>query len=132
MTGCEHEEMQVAADNLTGLNDQYGMPLFGVTGNYVNTGFGGSQGDSAAETEGPVIGSPVVSSPLGSSQLAVNTPRLDVTAGDTSGMSSDTAVGDNFPKLAGGPVAGMTVTNIGTGHVGGPRHPNAIAPGPEV
>ena len=123
----------MAADNKTGLNDQYSAPLFGVLGTgFANTGFPGSQGDTAGQTEGPVVGSPVVSAPFGSSQLAANMPRQDVTTGDTSAMSSDQAVGDEFTTFSGASQEALTVTGAGTGHVGGPVHPNAIAPGPEI
>jgi hypothetical protein len=126
------KEMAEVADNATGLNNQYSDRPYGLGGDYASTGLGGSQGDMASQTEGPLVGSPVVSAPFGSSQLPVNTPRLPVLAGDTSAMSSDQAVGDNFTTISGAAQDSMTATGAGTGHVGGPRHPNASAPGPEV
>ena len=113
-------------------NQQYSSPPFGVGGDYASTGLGGTQGDMASQTQGPTIGDPVVSAPFGSSQLPVNMPRLPVLAGDTSAMSSDQAVGDHFTTISGASQAALAATGSGTGHVGGPRHPNASAPGPEV
>lgn len=50
----------------------------------------GSPGLSADETSGPAVGSPeMLISPQGSSQIPANLTRVTVTAGDTSGMSSD-------------------------------------------
>jgi hypothetical protein len=109
-------------------NLQYGAgaSLFGMDAvPYASTGAGGSPGDTAAQTGGPVIGSPVVSAPYGSSQLPANMPRLDVTAGDTSGMSSDQAVGDNFAELSGADRGAMSSTGAGAGSVSSPHHPNA-------
>jgi hypothetical protein len=106
-------------------NGQYQSPPFGVGGDYASTGLGGTQGDTASQTEGPVVASPVVSTPFGSSQVAANMPRQAVTTGDTSGMSSDQAVGDNFSKLAGVAQDAMTATGMGTGHAVSPPHPNA-------
>lgn len=52
----------------------------------------GSQGDTASETSGAEVGNPVVSMPQASSQVPANMPRVQVLAGDTSGMSSDQPV----------------------------------------
>jgi hypothetical protein len=120
------------ADNQTGLNAQYTDRPFTLGGDYASTGLGGSPGDMPSQTEGPLVGSPVVSVPGATSQVAGMMPRLPVLAGDTSAMSSDQAVGDNFTTISGASQAALTATGSGTGHVGGPRHPNASAPGPEV
>jgi hypothetical protein len=58
---------------------------------------------------------------------------VPVTQGDTSAMSSDSPV-----PVGGDPMTGLSPdvllhTGSGTGHVGGPPHPNAAAGrGPEV
>jgi hypothetical protein len=115
------------ADNATGLNAQYDNAgaLFGGATGYASTGAPGSPGDTAAQTAGPVIGSPVVSVPFASSQLPANMPRLDVTAGDTSGMSSDQPVGDGFSTLSGVSPAAMSTTGAGQGNPDPYRHPGA-------
>jgi hypothetical protein len=68
--------------------------FFGIPGldAFYDSGMGGSQGISAATTHGQVVGTPAVSSLFTSSQVPQNRPALEVTAGDTSGMSDDEAV----------------------------------------
>jgi hypothetical protein len=105
------------ADNNTGLNAQYdhASPLFPGGGSFDSTGAPGGQGDTAAETSGSVIGSPAVSTPYASSQIPGNMPHLDVTSGDTSGMSSDSPVGDNFSEISGRPASAFLSTGAGQG-----------------
>lgn len=115
------------ADNNTGLNAQYDHPsaLFPGSGSYASTGAPGGDGDTAAETSGPVIGSPAVSTPYASSQIPGNMPHVDVTSGDTSGMSSDSPVGDHFSTLSGRPAADYLNTGAGQGNPNPYNHPNA-------
>lgn len=105
------------------VNEQYSNPAAQIVpGSYDSTGAPGSPGDSAGETSGPVVGSPVVSNPQASSQVPENMPRVSVTAGDTSGMSSDQAV--QASPITPGPVAGYLSTGAGQGNPNPYRHPN--------
>jgi hypothetical protein len=106
-------------------NQQYVDPPFSMSAGIASTGAPGSAGDTAAQTQGPVIGSPVVSIPGASSQVPANMPAVPVGAGDTSGMSSDQAVGDNFTAISGDAAAGLSATGAGEGHAGHFAHPSA-------
>lgn len=92
------------------VNEQYSDPPFGLAGDYTSTGAPGSAVASPGSTQGAVIGSPVVSTPYASSQAAENMPRVPVTSGDTSGMSSD------GPVPGTDPLTGLSLGEIcGTG-----------------
>ena len=69
------------------------------------TGAPGSQGIEASETAGAAVGRPIVSLPGFSSQLPEGMPRLSVTAGDTSAMSSDAPVPPGGDPLTGIPLS---------------------------
>ena len=82
----------------------------------------GSQGDAASTSCGPVVGDPVVSSVYLSSQLPEGRPRQPVRSGDTSGMSSDTAVPQPLPFVG---LMGGDTTGAGDGQVVAGPHPNS-------
>lgn len=115
------------ADNQTGLNSQYEVSQFGLDASaYTSSGAPGSPGVTAGMTAGPVVGTPVVSVPGASSQLSESVPRLPVTSGDTSGMSSDAPVPAGGDPLTGLSLGQVTLTGAGSGSVGGPGNPNAM------
>src|SRR5712692_9572712 len=90
----------------------------------------GTDGLSASDTFGPVVGDPVVSVPFASSQPAEGRPRLEVTSGDTSGMSNDDAVPEPSLFL---PVTGAGETGAGRGAArqgDAASHPNSLGRGP--
>ena len=100
--------------------------FFGMdAGPLASTGAPGSAGDTAAQSQGTVIASPVVSVPFASSQVPASMPTVAVLDGDTSGMTSDQAVGDNFKVLSGADAAPMASTGAGQGSAGHIPHPNA-------
>jgi hypothetical protein len=82
------------------------------------TGAPGSEGITAAQSFGPVVGTPIVSIPGVSSQLAEGRPTLAVQSGDTSAFSSDRPVnpGPLLPDWQ-----GASETGAGAGRVHAPR-----------
>jgi hypothetical protein len=90
----------VAAYDSPGFTDHYP----GGDGPH-GTGAPGSQGIEASETAGAAVGRPIVSLPGFSSQLPEGMPRLSVTAGDTSAMSSDAPVPPGGDPLTGIPLS---------------------------
>ena len=120
------------ADNKTGLNAQYSDPPFGLSSGIGSTGAPGSSSLGDPGPHGPVVGSPQVSVPGASSQLPQNMPVVDVTAGDTAASSWDSPVPPIDP-MTGLQADSLLSTGSGSGHVGGPPHPNsANGRGPEV
>ena len=114
------------ADNQTGLNAQYDNPPFSMSGGIGSTGAPGSPGDTVEQTGGPVIASPAISIPFASSQIAANRPTVPVTSGDTSAMSSDQPIGDNFTLISGASADAMSATGAGQGSdITAGHHPNA-------
>ena len=101
------------ADNSTGLNAQYSGEFFPGLSAGTGSSAPGSQGDTASETGGTEVGSPVVSVPGASSQVPASMPRVSVTSGDTSGMSSDQAV--QASPITPGPVDAYLTTGAGKG-----------------
>jgi hypothetical protein len=89
------------------VNDQYlpGQAPFGLSAAIAQTGAPGSPGITAAETAGAEVGRPTVSVPGASSQLPESMPRVSVTAGDTSAMSSDAPVPPGGDPLTGIPLS---------------------------
>src|SRR6516164_9751959 len=112
------------------VNDQYlpGQAPFGMGGAIANTGAPGSPGITASETAGPDVGRPVVSVPGASSQLPESMPRLSVTAGDTSAMSSDAPVPPSGDPLTGIPLSDIASMGPHPDHtLTGHAHPNSTA-----
>jgi hypothetical protein len=107
------------------VNDQYMDPPFGLSPAIAQTGAPGSPGITAAETAGPEVGRPVVSVPGASSQVPESMPRLSVTAGDTSAMSSDAPVPPGGDPLTGLGLDFIASTGAGQGTVVTPHHPGA-------
>lgn len=101
-------------------NSQYSSPgpLFAGQ-RFDSTGTPGSQGISAGETHGEVVGTYEYRNPLDSAQIPGD--QVDVTAGDTDGVADDLAVHTGVLN----PDAGSQQTGSGTGSVAGPHHPNA-------
>ena len=89
---------------------------------YASTGAPGTEGITAAESAGPVVGSPVISAPFGSSQVPANMAHVDVVSGDTSAFSSDRPVNPG-PLLPDWQGASVTGAGSGSPH---DRHPNAV------
>jgi hypothetical protein len=124
----------MAGDNAAGLNQQYSTPgaLFGGgTAGYASTGAPGSSvlPDASPDVmSGPVIASPAISTPYASSQIPANMPHVGVTAGDTSGMSSDNVVPPRGDPLTGLTQAQLTQTGAGMGSdITEGHHPNSMA-----
>lgn len=110
------------------VNSQYlpGETPFGMSAAIAQTGAPGSQGVTAAESAGPVIGSPVVSVPFASSQLPGSRPTLDVVSGDTCSSSADAPVPASGDPMTGLSLAQVTQTGsgLGSGHA---VHPDSTA-----
>ena len=99
--------------------------FFGQDGsNYTSTGAPGSPVAAPESTQGPVVGSPAVLGPYQSAQLPVT--RVDVTAGDTSAMSSDGPVPSTGDPLTGLGLDFIASTGAGQGSTTA-RHPNSTA-----
>jgi len=110
-----------------GFGDQ--LPGFGPRSSHDYMSAPGTAGDRAEESFGGVIASPVISAPYGSSQLPANRPRVDVLAGDTSGMSSDQSVQSSV-FLPGGETGNSPAeTGAGRGSAGAHSHPNSNGTG---
>jgi hypothetical protein len=109
------------------VNDQYrpGMTPFGTSEAIAHTGAPGTPGITAAESAGPVVGTPVVSDGWASAQVPANLPTVEVLAGDSSGMSSDAPVPAGGDPLTGLGLDAIASTGAGSGSVQGAGNPNA-------
>jgi hypothetical protein len=88
------------------------------------TGAEGTPGVTAAQSSGPVLGSPVVSNPFGSSQVAANLPTAQVVSGDTCSSSADGPVPPAGDPLTGISLDAICSTGAGRGSLRD-SHPNA-------
>jgi hypothetical protein len=80
----------------------------------------GSAGGGPETSAGPEVGRPVVSVPGASSQVPASMPVVTVTAGDTSGMSTDRPVN---PSAFQGDAGPQMDTGAGQGNANPYRHP---------
>jgi hypothetical protein len=95
------------------------------------TGAPGGDGITAAMSAGTEVGRPVIRGPYQSAQTPGD--AVSVLAGDTCSLSSDAPVPPSGDPLSGLSLEQVTQTGAGTGHVGGPAHPNShFGRGPQV
>jgi hypothetical protein len=105
------------------VNGQYSDPPFGMSQSIAHTGATGSEGVTAAQSSGPVVGSVMPRSVMFAPSTSI--PEVQVVSGDTCSSSADGPVPPSGDPMTGLSLAQICETGAGAGTVHGAGNPTA-------